>query len=176
MAVHQFTKSLKRAENEKFLPFWLDVYNEMWPNAGNISGTIGNIPLQKKGIDRIITLENGRNLYVDEKVRFRNYNDILLEYWSSYEHRTPGWMDKNLDIDYLCYAFVNDKLCYVIPWHNLKRVWRYYREKWIRSGEQQAEGFKTVRAENEGYTTISVAVPTNLLMGKVMNSCRIEVR
>jgi hypothetical protein len=32
--------------------------------------------------------------------------DFLLEYWSDYERRSPGWIEKDLACDFIAYAFV----------------------------------------------------------------------
>ena len=156
------------ANSEKLNPFWESVYYEMFRNIAHITGTINDIKLQKQGIDRIITLDNGRNIFVDEKIRKKNYDDICIEYLSSMESGTPGWIEKDTMCDYICYAFLPAKICYVLPYQILKRVWRYYKDQWI-------EKYTRVEAKNMYYTTISVAVPISVVMEKIGGAMKIQV-
>ena len=166
--VHNFKDSYEKAENEKNDPFWLSVYEEAFPNMVSAMAARKYSDAQKAGIDRVILLSNTRSLYIDEKLRFKEYSDILLEYMSNDRHQTKGWMDKDLAIDYLAYAFVESKKCYLFDWQMLKRTWKYYRNIWIKE-------FGTVTAKNKGYNTLSVPVPTELLLSKVSKASIIQL-
>lgn len=166
--MHNFSESLKKSESEKLHPFWESVYKEMFPEFVEMSGTIGNMDMQRRGIDRVIILNNNKTVYVDEKIRFKEYNDILLEYISVSTTGAPGWMEKQIDIDWLAYAFVGSQKCYMIPFPLLKRVWKYYKQKWI-------EKYPKIEAENEGYHTISVAVPIPVIKEKISDATMIRL-
>ena len=156
MTVHNFNNSLHKAEKEKYEPFWEDVYNKYFPNVAHISSTIGNVVLQKQGVDRVVFLENGREYRIDEKLRFEAYPDFCLEYWSSVEDNVPGWMDKPLAIQYICYAFLPTKTCYILPWLELQRAWVAAKDKWI---AKYPPVYAKNKSEFSTYTTKSVAVP-----------------
>lgn len=174
MTVHNFNNSLRKAEAEKFEPFWEDVYKEYFPGIAHITSTVDNKILQKQGVDRIVILENGREYRIDEKIRFENYPDFCLEYWSDFESRTPGWMDKPLAIEFLCYAFVPSKTCYVLPWMELQRVWSRAKDRWIKK-------YRPIYAKNEDqfngriYTTKSVAVPINEVLRWMSGAKKVTV-
>lgn len=166
--MNDFKECLDKANSEKLNPFWISVYKEMFPNFVEMTGTIGNMDMQRKGVDRLILLSNNRTILIDEKVRFSDYNDILIEYISVDTNNTPGWIEKQMDIDYLAYAFINKKTCYMIPFPALQRVWKYYKNIWIRK-------YQRIEAENKNYKTISVAIPTNTLLNKVSDAMKIKV-
>lgn len=42
---------------------------------------------QKEGIDKVISLSNWDIYYVDDKIREKDYEDILIEEWFNYEMR-----------------------------------------------------------------------------------------
>lgn len=128
----------------------------------------GNTDSQRQGIDRVIHLSNGKTLYVDEKKREKDYGDILLEYISVDRTGAPGWMEKDLSIDYLAYAVMPCHRCYLFPWLMLRRAWLHYREQWIGK-------YETRVAKNSSYNTLSVAVPTAVLRSAVSQATLIDV-
>ena len=80
--VHDFRERLSWSEEASTEPFWNAVYHKAFPNLVNHMQCIGDTVSQRMGIDRVLFLTNGKTLYVDEKKRQREYNDILLEYIS----------------------------------------------------------------------------------------------
>lgn len=148
-------------------PFWQAVYKKAFPNLSHTE-LCDDLAKQKQGVDRVLYLANGNVLYVDEKKRERDYPDILLEYVSADTYRTPGWMEKDLAMDYLAYAFMPSQRCYLFPWPILRRAWLLNKQAWIGS-------YKTVRGENRGYTTLSVAIPKLVLRQAVSQAAIIDV-
>lgn len=169
--MNNFHEDLKRANDTKLDPFWLSVYTKMFPNIAHMSGTINNMQMQFKGVDRIITLKNNRHIFIDEKIRERDYNDILLEDSSKVINgvvKSTGWMNKSLDIDYLAYAFRPSQTCYLLPWANLQSAWFKYRTRLINK-------YGTVEAKNDGYVTLSVPVPIESINLMMQESFKIKV-
>lgn len=155
--VHNFKESLARSHSYSEASWWFEVYRQAFPTMITCSDIRADGWAQRGGIDRVITLASGKTLNIDEKVRETTYNDILLEYWSSVEHRRPGWIAKDLATDYIAYAFAPSKTCYLLPFHNLRAAWKKYGKQWV--GQ-----YKECNAKNHGYTTRSVAVPIDVLM------------
>lgn len=118
---------------------------------------------QRGGIDRLIVLASGKQVLVDEKVRYKEYDDIALEYWSSRERKIPGWVAKDLACDYIAYAFVNSQRCYLLPFLQLRKAWAEHHRQWVGR-------FPKVEAANDGYTTVSVAVPIDTLMRAIQST------
>lgn len=169
--MNYFKEDLRRANDEKLNPFWLSVYKEMFPNIAHMTSTIDDMDMQFKGIDRIITLKNNRTIFIDEKLRETDYNDILLEYASKVVDGkivSTGWMNKDLDIDYLAYAFRPSRTCYVLPWPILRKAWRMYSKRLIKR-------YGTKEAKNEGYVTWSVPVPINAIHSMMKEAVKIQV-
>jgi len=137
-------------------PFWGDVYRRAFPSFNCMSSTIGNREAQLCGVDRIIVLDNGVTRRVDEKKRSQTYPDILLETVSNDQTGAPGWMNKDLQIDYLAYAFMDTQRVHFFPWDFLRRAWHHHGKDW-------EYRFPHKVARNHGYCTISVAVPIPVL-------------
>lgn len=164
MTVHNFKESLKKSEQYVDAPWWLDVYREAFPTLQAHVSVREDGWAQRAGIDRVLTLECGRTITVDEKVRERDYGDILLEYWSNAERQIRGWVCKPLACDFIAYAVAPTSTCYLLPTLTLRSAWRKNAEKWISLGRQKKDGFQWCPAKNGTYTTVSVAVPKDVLM------------
>lgn len=151
-SVHDFTESLRLSEQQADAP-WLEVvYRKAFPDFACMHSVRQDGWAQRGGIDRVITLESGKTITVDEKVRAKNYPDILLEYWSNAERKVRGWVAKPLACDFIAYAFVPSQTCYLLPALALRRAWREHVRHWV-------ETCRKVEAHNQTYTTVSVAVP-----------------
>lgn len=166
--MHDFKESLEKANETKLNAFWLPIYKEAFGNFVQFMACDSDCKIQRQGIDRVIILDNGKVLNIDEKVRYKEYDDILLEYISVDTTGALGWMEKDLSIDYLAYAFLDSQTCYLIDWRMLKRAWRYYKDIWISK-------YRLVTAKNNGYNTISVAVPIDVILEKVSGATKITL-
>lgn len=151
--------------------FWLAVYRKAFFNLAS-QELCTDLTLQRQGIDRILHLSNGHTLRIDEKKRAQEYPDILLEHTSNLERNTPGWIEKDLQIDYLAYGFMQSQRCYLFPWHMLQRAWRNFGASW-KAKYRRIEA--TTRVGNATYHTISVAVPIDVLRRAVSTASVIDV-
>lgn len=168
VSVHDFRERLAWSEAAGAEAFWDAVYRKAFPNLVNHMQTLGNTAGQRLGIDRVLHLANGKTLYVDEKKRSREYGDILLEYLSNDATGAPGWIEKDLSIDYLAYAFMQSKRCYLFPWPMLRRAWFRYGHEWRRD-------YEPVCAQNAGYRTWSVPVPIPVVRKAISVASIIDV-
>lgn len=175
--VNDFQDSLEKGGNKIHRPFLEAVYKRAFYNFDWCQWSkSGNTAAQKAGCDVIIYLTNDRVVRVDEKLRYREiYTDIALEHISNNRYHTPGWMEKDLGIDYLNYAFVGIKRAYLFPWQQLKQVWINNKENWLALAKERQQGFDIVRAPNDSYFTLSCAVPTDLLIEKVKGAMMISI-
>lgn len=165
---HDFRERLQFSEDASDAPFWDAVYRKAFPSMVWHNACPGNTEGQHRGVDRMIYLRNDRILRIDEKKREKDYPDILLEFLSVDTKGTPGWIEKDLAIDYLAYAFMPSRRVYLFDWLMLRRAWIGYGERWKAK-------YRIVKAQNNGYCTHSVAVPISELHKAVANSRIIEV-
>lgn len=120
---------------------------------------------QRGGIDKVLTLKSGKTLLVDEKVRATDWDDFALEYWSDHARKIKGWVAKELACDYIAYAFLPSGRCYLLPFQELRRVWRTHAEEWVRR-------YRTDRhvAHNNGWETWFVPVPIPIVLEALKES------
>lgn len=165
--VHDFQASLRRSQEQADAPWWGEVYRRAFPDFDGMHCVRDDGWAQRGGIDRVVVLRSGKTVTIDEKVRDKDYDDILLEYWSDYERRTKGWVAKELACDFIAYAFVPSQTCYLLPALALRRAWREHWRHWV-------ETFRRVEARNRGYTTVSVAVPIDELFLAIDAALRVQ--
>lgn len=176
--VNDFQECLEKGSNPTHRPFLEAVYQKAFYNLDLCNWTQnGNTQAQKTGSDVVIYLTNDRVVRIDEKIRptSNTYKDILLEFVSNDRYNTPGWIEKDLGIDYLCYAFFRLKRAYLFPWQQLKQVWIKNKSAWLDLAKNKQQGFVIVRAPNDTYHTLSCAVPTKLLIEKVKGALLITI-
>lgn len=162
-AQHNFAESLSKSHDAEDLPIWREVYQKAFPTMQEMLNHRQDGDHQRLGIDRSIILKNSKQILVDEKIRFKPYNDILLEVWSDFERRRPGWIAKDLLCDYIAYAIEPLGKCYLLPVPQLRIAWQRNGKKWWENN------FKP-RANNGSWTTISVVVPADELMEEIRDS------
>ena len=160
VSVHDFQASLEKSHTADELPLWRECYTKMFPNMLSMNCHRHDGWHQRAGIDRSITMPDSKQILIDEKVRFRPYNDIALEYLSNVRTGAKGWVCKPLACDYIAYAVAPLGHCYLLPVIQLQRSWLAYGESWM------TQYFKPI-ADNGTYKTHSVAVPVAVLMRSI---------
>jgi len=193
--VNIFKKDLDFSNAASEEKFWQEIYQQAFPNMIFAQLCINETKTQNQdlGIDRCIMLESGKCLYIDEKKRRpdQKFHDILLEFGNRYvdtnTFKYDGWMNKELLIDYLAYAWLAwYKVC-LLDWQILNRVWQINCFEWIEKAKESfilknkglkpKNEFMLVEAfnpdkENPIWITYSVALPTKTLLDK-MNETRV---
>lgn len=154
--LHNFKDSLEKSDIHSDDPLWGDLYQAAFHNFAGMHKVGIDGWAQRGGIDRIIMLNSGKTLSVDEKVREKDYGDILLEFWSNFEKKVPGWVAKDLACDFIAYAIMPARKCYLLNFQLL-------REAWIKNHKEWVGKYQIAKARNIGYTTISVCVPVDVL-------------
>jgi hypothetical protein len=165
--IHNFRESLERSESYADAGWWLEIYRLAFPGLLSSVSVRKDGWAQRGGIDRVLTLASGKTLTVDEKVREKDWPDILLEYWSDSERKVPGWVAKDLACDFIAYAFVPSETCHLLPFQTLRRAWQVNYKNWVRQ-------YQKIEALNRGYVTVSVAVPTGVLLGALRDAMTVS--
>lgn len=173
--IHQFNESLEASHRYSDLPFWKECYEKAFaPHFATMVDHRENGYWQKLGIDRTIVLNTSKTIAVDEKVRYKDFGDIALEYLSNDRTDAPGWVCKPLLADYIAYAVLPASMCYLLPVIQLQQVWLKHGTEWRKAADAKSGGFSNVAAHNSGYTTHSVAVPLRILFPAIGNALRIS--
>lgn len=163
---HNFADSLARSHAQADAPWWHEVYRAAFPGFAAAVCVRDDGWAQRGGIDRVITLKSGRTITVDEKVREKDWPDVLLERWSDEAREIPGWVQKPLACDFIAYAFIPSQTCFLLPTLTLQRAWRIYGRDWCSK-------YGTVRARNNGYVTASIPVPRAVLFNSMSDAMQV---
>jgi hypothetical protein len=152
--MHNFREQLRYSLQDD--SFWEAAYRKAFPNMDRMINTGFDATSQQHGVDRLILLTNKRVLKIDEKKRRKYRGDVLLEYVSNDRTSAPGWIEKDLCLDYIAYAFMDTRKVLMLDYALLRRAWCMYGDAWKRQSV-------TIRAQNPGYQTLSIAVRTDIL-------------
>jgi len=156
---NNFAASLELSKAQEDAPWWREVYSKAFPGLASMISVRDDGWAQRGGIDRVLTLKSGKVLTVDEKVRAKSYGDILLERWSDRDRKIPDWMQKDLACDFIAYAFIPDRRCYLFSFPQLRAAWINSGRDWISHAEKGQNGFSIIMADNGRYVTESLAIP-----------------
>lgn len=155
--VHSFSTSLAKSMDPKITAALDRIYRHEFGQTIGIHRYDGrsarDLSVQRLGIDLAILLPDGQTLItVEEKIRFRKFDDILVEIISNDRTQKPGWAF-TFQADYLMY--------YRTPLP--KHYGLYNRDPFKRTVAENIKTWKNryqiITAKNEGYNTISVAIP-----------------
>lgn len=171
--VNNFRECLKQSHEAEDLPFWKEVYKQVFPSMTAMVNHRQDGWHQRAGIDRSIILQSSRQILVDEKVRGRNkktgkvYKDIALEFISNDKTGSPGWVCKPLMCEYIAYAIAPIGKCYLLPVLQLQEAWAQRSGEWINK-------YGKVPAYNEGYKTWFCPVPPEIVYPAIGVQFRVD--
>lgn len=157
-------------------PWWAEVYRKAFPSVAAMVNTHGAGWGQNGGIDRVLTLNSGKTLLVDEKVRQKDYGDIALEFAHLYDsgQRKDGWINKDQACDFIAYAFIPSQRCYLLPFHTLRRAWAVMGRYWHQQATTRTAGFYIAKSPNSyrgsRWWSHSVCVPIPVLMSAMSDA------
>ena len=171
---HNFSESLAKSHRQADAPWWEKVYREAFPAFAGMVCVRDDGWAQRGGIDRVITLSSGRTVTVDEKVREKDWPDILWEYWSDKAKKKRGWCAKDLACDYIAYAFVPSQTCYLLPTLQVRKAWRMFGKDWCEKANKNQDGFRIVDAPNATYITRCVAVPIDVSLSAITEALTVR--
>lgn len=170
---HDFQRSLAMSHSADVLPFWEECYRKAWPTFQGMHNHRDDGQHQRNGIDRSVILNNGKTVWIDEKVRGRNaktgrvYEDVALEYWSDLERKIEGWVCKPLLADIIAYAIAPLGKCYLLPVQQMQNAWLYYGDEWVAR-------YKYRDVYNTSWTTRFCPVPVAELFKAIGKEFRVE--
>ena len=65
---------------------------------------VHDLRLQRRGVDKVLSLPDGREVRIDEKLRRKDYGDLLIEEFSDFDRQKPGWLSPAARSDFIAYA------------------------------------------------------------------------
>lgn len=164
--VHDFDINLFYSLDPEESDYLDSVYKQIFPGLKDIE-FMKTREEQRKGIDKKLHFENGATITFEEKKRRVAYDDILLEIWSVSEKRIEGWLYTS-HADYISYFIPSSQKLYILPLLLLRKAWARNQEQWT-------DQYRELRAKNEGYTTLSRAIPTRVLLPAIQREMEISI-
>lgn len=160
--MHDFRSSLRKSQEQADAPWWEQVYRRAFPSFAAMT-YVGDCPAQRDGVDRLVITSSAHTYKIDEKVRDKDWPDFFLEFWSVREQQKPGWIASDLAADFIAYAFVPSKRCYLLPFPSLRLAWKENRQAWVGA-------YGTRNVPNRGYTTVGTPVPIPVVLDAIRDA------
>ncbi|MBO7481765.1 MAG: hypothetical protein J6T63_06630 [Bacteroidales bacterium] len=173
-----FQTQLKESYDSKINDLLNNFYKKFFKNVADIrvhdiSSKDKNIKkedrtVQKQGIDKTITLNDGTQIFLEEKSREPQFwenrkTDILLEYISIDTQNKPGWVYTSR-ADYLAILYKNINIkkseIYIFPFKPIR--------EWVKKNNVRFMSFPDIIAHNVSWNTISKAVPLNVVLDEML--------
>jgi len=136
-----------------------DLYHRAFPHLREIIA-VKDLKLQIAGIDKILLMDCGKKVLVDEKIRRSDYGDILLEEYSDFDRKKVGWIGRTKFTDYIVYYVVPTKKVYLLPFLILQKAWLANYQDWLKL-------FGRKFAQNKNYKTSNIPVPVEELLAAI---------
>lgn len=147
-------------EDQQLISF----YHQQFPTLVKVH-PVEDLELQKQGVDKILELESGKEIWIEEKSRRTNYDDIFIEMWSTYPDPgkigSVGWIGRHKKSDYLVYQFPNGEI-FLFPFLLLQKAYLRNADEWLKT-----YGERFVR--NPGYRSSGIPVPKPVLLEAIKN-------
>ena len=121
-------------------------------------------PRQHLGIDRIITLRNGSKISIEEKLRYEDYPDFVLEIWSDEENLVKGWTRKDLCCDYINFATIPTRTCTILPWHAFQLACRRNWDEWQKTYPFRIRNPNEDEDSGDKWTSVAFPVPRSVVL------------
>jgi len=158
-SINDFHRDLEWSLNASDCELLDEFYHRAFPHLERIE-VVEDLSLQRQGIDKRLVLDNGKAVLVDEKLRRKDYGDILLEEYSVWEQKKVGWLGRHKATDYIVYAIMPSGKVYLLPFLLLQKAWLKHYSVWL-------ERYGRKRAVNDGYVTTNIPVPTAEVLGAI---------
>jgi len=165
--VHSFGESLEESHKLDQEHNFIELYERMWPDVVSAQRIDADSHLQRSGVDRLIVLQTGKQITIDEKVRKEDYGDILLELVSVGHYSTngfiekkPGWtVDMTKICDFIAYVVLPSARCYLLPFDLLRNATIANMDAWKANPKCRFPK----DSDNFTYITRNIAVPWDIL-------------
>ena len=157
-----FNADLKFSQNVNSNHELDEYYRKVWPDLTTITKAPNDSDEQRRGIDKIITLQSGKVLTGDENIRRQHFDDFLLEEYRNLGRKRPGWtVDPELYTDFI--AYMTPKTIKLLPFDVLRRTCIAHLPEWRR-------GRNPIKVPNGSYVTLNWAIRWDELFSAMLKT------
>lgn len=122
-----------------------------------------------KGVDIIVKLKNGKNIYIDDKLIKKHYDNICLEIYSRVETKAVGYIENFKHItDYVAYWKAKDQ-CILLDYLTLRMTLIKNRKSWLKYKAKQ-DSQSTDEKTGLQWTSIVFNIPDEIFFEAYKNA------
>ncbi len=171
--MYSFEDNVDYADKNRNHERWNQAYRFFFPEMSHMEEIPKKDKRQRVGIDWIVYLKDGTQYNIDEKVDWKGYPRFPIEIWQAYNKQYLGWaLKEGQETDYIAYLVDPDQDYYLIPYKELKDVYRRNEQQWLPNAKYRQNGFVYGKTWNntvdgEPWNTHNVCVPFDVLMDHI---------
>lgn len=152
--------------SKKLTSFYLSANSPFW-GCRSVE-EVEDLDIQRQGIDKILYFFDDRAILVEEKVRRKDYGDILIEVWSNWEKMKKGWI-YTCKADYIVYFVEESGRIYILPRLLLQKAFEKHWTKWL----EEAGGW--LYSSNERYMSANIPVKVDALYAAIFEEMYTDI-
>jgi len=168
--VNTFGRSaaIEKNASDKVNKYTLEKLSSLYP--GYTISTCNDSIKQKLGVDKI--LSNGeKSVYIEEKIRYRNYGDILIELIGDNRYYLKrrdalGWSLRDNMTDILVYYYQDTNTGYILSWKKFQRMVFRNLPIWFDYAKKNKNGFALKKTYNDykgnQWYSLNLAIPLHV--------------
>jgi hypothetical protein len=99
--------------------------------SGSLVESVTDLQLQMQGVDIKVTKADGTVIWIEEKIRARDWGDLCLETLSCVERETKGWIEKDSIADYLVYFCKDSKRFFILKMSEIQSEYNRRKPIWL---------------------------------------------
>ena len=141
---------------------------ENYPFPLDKVGFCYDVESQKRGFDKRIMFQDNRSLIIEEKVRYKPYEDVFVERWEDRRVGKVGWgWDTELICDYLAYTIWPSSLCIFINFKQLQTLLMENEDVYMRRRQfENDEGGYLSTGFTLSFEEIQTQIPDSIFIKK----------
>lgn len=130
---HAFTFKDRQEYSERYTADLDKFYHTIW-HIDKIE-VVEDKERQIKGVDKILYTEDGKKIYIDEKVEsIKNSSNIVFEDKTDIDRGIAGWLKEGQWTNFLVFYQVNMNKIYLIPFKEMLSMYNEYKGVWMEQG------------------------------------------
>jgi len=170
---HRFNDDYDWANNPKNHILISQAILDYWPNVSEIVYSKEHSKEDRSGVDCTVYFNDNTSTTIDYKIRRSYYDDILLEEWSNchfnwqskqvIKGNSIGWaLDESKSCEWILYAKIPPNKQPEFYFYRFNLLLNAFKSN-ITTWKNSSKCFYPKAAFNHKYTTVSIAVPHDIL-------------
>lgn len=163
VGLRYFSSDFTKSQSARDILFWENHYKLRFPDM-QYPPKKANEEEDKKGIDYFVYRLDQEPYPIQNKIRYKNYRDILLEKFHILDDGTsiPGWISQLDEVAEIAYGIYPTNKVFWIETTSLKNAWLENNKNW--NDQYGPDKSSRTMTSNRNWRTFNLPVPVKALI------------